>query len=81
MLIIVLVIWIILLTFVVALCRVAASADDPELTFPPQLPVGSTTGVRTVAGGLVVWEEETGRDRLMGTATALRHAGRFAARP
>lgn len=81
MLIIALVIWLVLLLFVVALCRVAASGDDIGDVFSSQLPAGSTAGVRSAAGGLVVWEEETGplgQDPLAG-ATAQRGTGQFGA--
>jgi hypothetical protein len=82
MLIIAIAIWIILLLFVLALCRVAAEGDDIEAALASQAPAGSTVGVRSAAGGLVVWEEEIqplGQDGLAGTAALLRHAGRFAA--
>jgi hypothetical protein len=78
MLIIALAIWLFLLMFVVGLCRVAASGDDIEMPLQPPLPEGSTVGVRTAAGGLVVWEEEPQALR-QEHAPLLRHPGRLAA--
>ena len=50
--------WLVLVFFFVVLCRIAASADGRDATLTERYPAGSATGPRTLAAGLVVWEEE-----------------------
>jgi hypothetical protein len=83
MLFIAIAIWIVLLVFVVALCRVAARGDAIEEDFVPQLPVGSWEGIRSAANGLVVWDEDVpplGQKGLAGTAAVQRHAATLRSR-
>ena len=62
MLIAALIIWLVLLVFVVMLCRVAAAADGRDAALTERYPSGpsgsSAPGARTLAAGLVVWEEQ-----------------------
>jgi len=59
MLIAALIIWLVLLVFVVMLCRVAAAADGRDAALTERYPSGSSApGARTLAAGLVVWEEQ-----------------------
>jgi hypothetical protein len=72
--------WLILVTFFVALCRMAAFGDGAEHT--PAEPIASTP--RVVAEGLVVWEEPCDidlelRDLRVRARGARARAGQYAA--
>ena len=82
MLIAILAIWLVLLVFVVVLCRIAASADGRNVALTERAPAGSTNEPPTNATGLVVWEKEPEvipRDRRLTTHGVRRHRGRSAA--
>lgn len=60
MIIAALAIWFILVISAVALCRMAASADDGDVALFERRQASSATEFHTTAAGLVVWEEQPG---------------------
>jgi len=78
-------IWLTLVLFLVALCRMAASADGRDVALTERYPSSSAVGARTDAAGLLVLKEQPAQEapqkRTLLTAHGVRRrAKRCAAR-
>ena len=74
--------WLILILFIVVLCRGAASADGRGFASTERYPTGSANGPRTDVPGLILWENRpapVARDLRPRARGARGRAGQYAA--